>query len=66
MHCFTHEDSKSNKSCTVIHINHFQSLILADIQCIAERTSSSIIDSQAAELINSYSHLHCDKSATVA
>lgn len=38
----------------VIHVNHFQSLILAHVQCIAQCTSSPIINSQAAELINSY------------
>lgn len=38
----------------VIHVNHFQSLILARVQCIAQCTSSPIINSQAAELINSY------------
>lgn len=38
----------------VIHVHHFQALILARVQRRAPYTSSPIINSQAAKLINSY------------
>lgn len=49
------QNPKSNNSVAELYIKkHFQSLILARVQCMAQCTSSPIISSQAAELINSY------------
>lgn len=50
----TGNENPQRRHGNAVHVNHFQSLILARAQCIAQYTSSPIINSQTAELINSY------------